>query len=316
MHVEASDSIRKNAFNHTDGTDISKDLLYSRVDDPKHVLHRHCQKTSEAHSGKEQKHILLMPALSIGNVGQLAIDLVLEAFKKDSEHVAVLKHPSVLPCYGPNPYCDFHDTDRSPIELPAAHPLDLYQILPSNKDAMEDKIPCSTSHTMFVLQQRAPAAAGCQVSFGKDLMRWLSGVIDEVWIIGSLDASFRHDDDIARMEDSQVRCVPSDEGDESCNRMTQLCASHGIRPLYAGPSDTWYRKLAKESHVCMPWALLNAAREANVPAVGVLAFVVEGDNRRDGHGMADDILNLFHEYMKHPFEGNDLKEPPSWNVSL
>ena len=259
--------------------------------------------TSTGHGRK----ILVMPALCIGNVGQLAIDLVLEAKKKDSQHAAVLKHPSVLPCYGPNPFQEGISSETTTadngIESQPAHPLDLYQISSSDKASL------------FVLQQRAPAAAGCQMSFGSDLMSWLSGSVDEVWILGSLDASYRHDDDIACLDDAPFRYVASDEGNDSCTQLMGMCDSHGIRSLYGETSEGWYRKVAQDNAVHMPWALLSAAKNANIPAIGLLAFVVEGDNRRDGHAMAKQILDLLHEYVGQETQGC-LKEPPSWDGSL
>lgn len=258
----------------------------------------------------KSRRILVMPALCIGNVGQLAIDLLLEACKKDSKHVAVLKHPTVLPCYGPNP---FHDgsSEAKGIESHAAHPLDLYQVGESDKVCL------------LVMQQRAPAAAGCQTSFGKDLMQWLSGRVDEIWVLGSLDASFRHDDDISRQVGTVLRSVPSDESNRSCIALADVCTSHGIPPLYGGgPSDAWYRKVAEDNSVHMPWALLSSAKDANIPSVGLISFVVEGDNRVDGHAMAKKILTLFGQedmgidQESHKTDQMNLQEPFSWRGSL
>ena len=258
------------------------------------------------------KRILVMPALCIGNVGQLAIDLLLEACKKDSKHVAVLKHPSVLPCYGPNPFHEGSSVAKG-IESQSAHPLDLYQVNGTSENV-----------SLVVLQQRAPAAAGCQKSFGKDLMEWLSGRVDEVWILGSLDASFRHDDDISRGQGTVLRSVSSDESNSSCIARMDMCASHGIPSLYGGgPSDAWYRKVAQDNAVHMPWALLSSAKDASIPAIGLMSFVVEGDNRQDGHDMAKKILtlllNLDESDMRLMCEDGqqmNLQEPPSWKVSL
>ncbi|KAK2721675.1 hypothetical protein QYM36_003844, partial [Artemia franciscana] len=44
------------------------------------------------------------PSLSLGNVGQLSIDLLLQSFSDEVEKVGYLNHPSLLPVVGHSPY--------------------------------------------------------------------------------------------------------------------------------------------------------------------------------------------------------------------
>ncbi|KAH7660915.1 Proteasome assembly chaperone 2 eukaryotic protein [Dioscorea alata] len=93
---------------------------------------------------------LLLPALSIGNVGQLAIDLLISS--TGARRVGYLDEPSVLPCagndaYGPVPVGDL------------ALPLEAY---------------ASSSHAITLIQQRSPVVKGMMVEFAKNLTNFIS----------------------------------------------------------------------------------------------------------------------------------------------
>ncbi|KAF3435646.1 hypothetical protein FNV43_RR22737 [Rhamnella rubrinervis] len=100
---------------------------------------------------EEGKHLhdvcstLILPALSIGNVGQLAVDLLVSTMR--AERVGYLDSPFVLPCvgndaYGPEPQGDL------------ALPLEAYE---------------SASNALTLLQQRSPVVKGTMVEFAKNL---------------------------------------------------------------------------------------------------------------------------------------------------
>ncbi|KAI7758313.1 hypothetical protein M8C21_008831, partial [Ambrosia artemisiifolia] len=87
---------------------------------------------------EEGKHLydecstLILPALSIGNVGQLAVDLLIASSKAD--RVGYLDDPNVLPCVGNDAYAPSPQGDL-------ALPLEAYE---------------SPSSALTFIQQRSP----------------------------------------------------------------------------------------------------------------------------------------------------------------
>lgn len=103
----------------------------------------------------------MQPAVSIGNVGQLALDLLINTSAAACS--ARLQTACLLPCIGHGAYD--HQPDRS-----LATPLELYQ-------PKTFKFAC--------LQQRSPAALGQQANFAKQLAVQLHDLQpDEVNAVG------------------------------------------------------------------------------------------------------------------------------------
>ena len=266
-------------------------------------------------NGESSEAVLIMPAVCIGNVGQLAIDILLETYKDSIQHVAALHHPLVVPCFGMNPYGDVKNAH-------ASHPIDMYRL---NSQEQEN-----SSTVYYLMQQRAPASAGCQVQFANDIMTWISSTetvkFSAVWILGSLDATLRQDEDL---QGSAVRSIYSlEHGDIDdtmiYSTMVKQCEECGVTAL-----GDW-RNIKKEyvqyeGH--MPWPLIQAAEEHGVSAVGLVSFVIEGDNRGDAFEMSKTALRV----MKLPVKGEstedvsdehsgtgrrerELVEPKSWRL--
>lgn len=267
--------------------------------------------------GMESSPIVIIPSVSVGNVGQLAIDLLVESSsgRGEEDHArlcGVVHHPLVLPCYGGYPY-SMDTRDGSGKKKPMAHPIDIYHV----------------PHTpVFVLQQRAPAAAGCQVDFSMDLMGWLaSGGVTNVWIVGGLDATLRRDEDIGSDDDAHLRYVMTTHRAESGGDDIESCLlKHGIRALCGTDEETaqndnsrHWKGIWDKERMHMPWALLDAAKDAGLDAVGVFKFVLEGDNTADAQIVAKAVINVVSSSWasRLPDGWRDgsrlLKEPPSWH---
>ena len=87
------------------------------------------------------------PAVTIGNVGQLAVDLLISTAKLPL--VGYLESRHVLPCFG----LDAFRHNGGP-----ATALELY---------------LDARRRVLVLQQRAPAVTGCQRRFAEELLDWV-----------------------------------------------------------------------------------------------------------------------------------------------
>ncbi len=262
-------------------------------------------------SVKRRKRSIVVPTVCMGNVAQLAVDLLLAGIRQRVEHVAMLRHPLVLPCFGVNPYVPREGAGG--ITSHAAHPLDLYRLVTSEGGDGVDV------RDVYVVQQRAPASAGCQAAFSGDLMAWVREAgFDEVWILGSLSAEYRKDRDITLAPAEEVKYVCGDE-----SGMGSRCAGAGMSRL-----GTEYGEIEHSEEVLMPWALMKAAgvtvdgtggaasggvggvaeaEAGGVPAAAVLRFVMEGDNRVDAVIMARAVGQLLGVEVS-------ARVPSSWAV--
>ncbi|KAF2305861.1 hypothetical protein GH714_008484 [Hevea brasiliensis] len=88
---------------------------------------------------------LLLPALSIGNVGQLAVDLLVSSTK--AERIGYLDDPYILPCVGNDAYGPIPCGDL-------ALPLEAYD---------------SPASALTLIQQRSPVVQGMMIEFAKNL---------------------------------------------------------------------------------------------------------------------------------------------------
>lgn len=107
---------------------------------------------------------LVLPALSIGNVGQLAVDLLISS--TGTEKIGYLDDPNILPgvgndAFGPIPHGDL------------ALPLEVYD---------------SASNKLTFVQQRSPIVKGMMVQFAKNLADFaVTAGMKHVIVLSSLD---------------------------------------------------------------------------------------------------------------------------------
>lgn len=153
---------------------------------------------------------------------------------------------------------------------------------------------------MYVLQQRAPASAGCQVAFSTDMMAWIREAgFTRLCVLGSLSAEYRKDKDICRDPAEDVKFVELVGPHRSSLTSTTATVTAKATTLGArcddmglSPLGDEYRE-TEEEMVHMPWALLRAAEAADgLEAVGVLMYVMEGDNRVQGARMAQAVARV------------------------
>ncbi|EPS58959.1 hypothetical protein M569_15853 [Genlisea aurea] len=139
----------------------------------------------------------IMPALSIGNVGQLAVDLLISSLK--SEKLGYLDDPYVLPCVGNDAYSPF---PLGKLTLP----LEAYQ---------------SPSCALTLIQQRSPVVKGMMVEYAKNMASFaVANGMEHVVILSSLD--FRRWRNIDMSSGLQVYYLSSsnlDGTDSNCDAL-------------------------------------------------------------------------------------------------
>lgn len=187
---------------------------------------------------------LILPAVSIGNVGQLAIETILCTLS--APLVGYLYDDNVLPCAGYDPL----GTDPSRIALS----LELYKL---------------DTQDIYILQQRAPVIAGRKRAFSEHLIDWAkSQGCSRVVIVGSLDAGRRRDTQIT---DRKARFVGTDK--ELGARLLAL----GLVELEDGELFDVPEKDRKVG----PWPIVHKCRVENLAVCSVLVFANEGNNVQD-----------------------------------
>lgn len=89
---------------------------------------------------------LVIPAVTVASLGQLALDVLIETQQADK--IGNLHHTALLPCAGSKSFD--HVKDAGP-----ALAMEVYR-----------------SGDLVLLQQRAPVAAGCQSHFAQSIASW------------------------------------------------------------------------------------------------------------------------------------------------
>ncbi|GMH32825.1 hypothetical protein BSKO_00659 [Bryopsis sp. KO-2023] len=196
---------------------------------------------------------LVVPAVSIGNVGQVCTEVILGTF--GFPLVGYLNDENVLPCVGRDPFGD----DESKLALS----LEIYG---------------APSRQLYFIQQRAPVVPGRQREFANRLIAWAKEQgFGRVVVVGSLDAFRRKD---AQINDRQLRFVATSE------ELAPWLSSAGLKEL---EDSVLFDDEEKDRRVS-PWPLITRCRTEGLAACSVLAFVSEGDNLQEGVEMAS-LLN-------------------------
>ncbi|ESW03882.1 hypothetical protein PHAVU_011G049700 [Phaseolus vulgaris] len=151
----------------------------------------------------EGKHLhedcstLILPALSIGNVGQLVADLLISSI--GSERVGYLDDPNVLPCVGNDAYGPFPQGY-------VALPLEAYD---------------SPSNALTVIQQRSPVIKGMMVEFAKNMADFLaSSGKKHIIVLSSLDfGKWQKVDMSGGLQIYYLSSANSNGTDENCEQL-------------------------------------------------------------------------------------------------
>lgn len=218
---------------------------------------------------------LILPSVSVGNAGQLAVDLLITNLP--CEKVAVVHHAALFPLVGGNPY------DPASQEITTS--ADLYLM---------------ASHSLAVLQIRAPLIRAERHAFLTELTDWCKAVgIKEVVMLASCNAYERWDNN--QITGSQLRYLSSRTPHQNIEDLKSAGAlelekrtdEHGIQqPFLSGAGFVKHFMEICDLHTTV-----------------LIKFVEEGDNTMD----AVVLLNFLSSWKK-LVEGKNTtwKMPFSW----
>ncbi|KAK6983698.1 proteasome assembly chaperone 2 [Biomphalaria glabrata] len=241
---------------------------------------------------------LILPCVSVGNVGQLAADLLISNFS--FERVGYIVHPSLLPCIGNNPYAVAGDTLSHMTTC-----CEVYQ----NTDAK-----------LVIMQQRAPFVK----NKGKEFASWLVSWIKESHFaqVIVLTSSFAQERIDQQLSGPPFRILLTNEmdkkfGDELKNQLSwkELERRHSLptpSPLQICENGTGSQVLY------MPGS--GIAKQIfekcqDLPVLVLLMFVSEGDNAGDAVAMADQLNKwLKLKWPQNVDTGSGTRNPTTWSI--
>ncbi|KAJ9086314.1 hypothetical protein DSO57_1005304 [Entomophthora muscae] len=229
---------------------------------------------------------LIIPSISLGNVPQLTVDLLIETLKL--KRIGIWDTFSLIPVAGPAAYS--HQTAA----------LDF---------SFNGEVYFDPEHHLTLMQFRAPIIQGMMANFVNELFEVIGLYkFDHVVILSSYDMTLRVD---SQIQDSNLRW---------------LCHSRSLAPSVILPSEIKQLELEMEGAMPSPTEgeqlphlpgsgftrkfLLLAQKKSFDNAVALFAFVSEGDNRIDASLLASFLDGILH--LKSAKNG--WKPPPSWNM--
>lgn len=228
---------------------------------------------------------LILPALSIGNIGQLAVDLLISSLK--AERIGYLDDPNVLPCVGNDAYTASPGGDL-------ALPLEAYE---------------SSSSGLTLVQQRSPVIKGMMIEYARNLASFAaSNEKKHVIVLSSLD--FGRWKSVDMSSGLQIHYLSSSNADGSDND----CERFGWNRLqdYSPVKSTWkyLNELAEEGSMpdedfsleelgdddyypSLPFAaLFSICKAKGIKVTCLLCYCSEGDNIPEAFYLAEATSKL------------------------
>ncbi|KAH7425518.1 hypothetical protein KP509_11G058700 [Ceratopteris richardii] len=227
---------------------------------------------------------LIMPALSIGNVGQLVVDLLISS--SVAHKVGYLDSECILPCIGNDPYNEF-----SRGELAVA--LEVYE---------------EPANDLRIVQQRAPVIKGTMLNFAKDFSAWVkNSSTDEVIILSGVDSGKRPMQDIGRSPIRYISTANLDGTDQRCealgwkkledyepsNNSWKLLESQCLENANGGLINSAMQINDEMYYPNLPFSsLFSCCKVRGLRAVCILLFCSEGDNIQDAVLLGDSLQSF------------------------
>ncbi|XP_059647735.1 uncharacterized protein LOC132294031 [Cornus florida] len=253
---------------------------------------------------------LILPALSIGNVGQLAVDLLISSTR--AERIGFLDDPNVLPCVGNDAYCP----------TPLGHlvlPLEAYD---------------SPSNALTLVQQRSPVVKGMMVEFAKNVADFaaVSGKKHVVLLSGLDFGRWQTIDMSSGLQIYYLSSANMEGTDDNCERLgwkrlqEYNPAQRGwqyLSTLAEGnakqdenlPSED---ELGEEDYYpSLPFAsMFSCLKAKGLSVTCLLCYCSEGDNTADAFQLAEAACKLL-KLSPNNFHGNEGGKwivPFSWKT--
>ncbi|KAK7114390.1 proteasome assembly chaperone 2-like [Littorina saxatilis] len=217
-----------------------------------------------------EEYTLLVPMVSVGNVGQLTADLIISTLWMD--RIGFILHDAITPAIGNNPFAHAATTACKVTTC-----CEVYE---------------SAATQVMAIQQRAPLVKGRVKSYVKFLSEWIKEKnFHKVVIVGS---TFSHERLDYQMEGSPFRIVMTDKLRERSQDV--LLNKLGWHEMESRPTvidgDGGEQNASLTASLFIPGSgiakpLLEAIQD--MPVLLFLMFCSEGDNAQDAIDIAQQL---------------------------
>lgn len=249
---------------------------------------------------------LIVPALSIGNVGQLAVDLLISSTR--AQRIGFLDDPNVLPCVGNDAYGPVPQGEL-------ALPLEAYE---------------SAANRLSLVQQRSPVVKGMMIQFAQNLADFaVASGKKHVIVLSSLDFRWWQNVDMSSgMQIHYLSSTNADGTDDDCEKL-------GWKRLQEyNPSQRRWKHLSslaegknteeetipfddeieddEDYYATLPFAALFSCFKARgLKVTCLLCYCSEGDNIPDSMNLAQGACRIL-QFNPCASEGGGWVIPLSW----
>ena len=225
-------------------------------------------------------YTLVVSCVSVGNVGQLAMDVILTTLQRAGQLIPVTQvdHPALIPMVGADP------------------------ITNTNSLTCAMQLYTSDQHRLALLQVRSGLVPGSSSVFSADLVSWSAHL--GVKRIVCLTSSFAHERQESQLSGPGFRILTTDGVVDVPDTFQRLEPRHSLHGL---PVDTGHQEVfLPGSGVAVD--LYHHCQSGSAELVVLSKFCEEGDNTGDGLGLADYSNALLHWSGDHKYQ-----VPQSWS---
>jgi len=241
---------------------------------------------------------LVIPAVSVGNVGQLAVDVLISTLSL--KKVGYLHDDSFLPLVGNDPFATNGSCGECNMMIAA-------------------EVFLSSSHNMAVIQQRSPLVKGKRQQYVEKLMQWIKLCkFSEVVVLTS---SYAHERLDSQLIGSQLRYLMSPVLLK--NHVTNITDNLKWKELELRPPIVGSGGVGDgdASEIFMPGAgiakmIYLKCIEEGVPVAVLLTFCSEGDNAGDALQLLCYLNSwkMWIDSQKSDSKASSWKLPSSWKL--
>ncbi|KAG5265179.1 hypothetical protein AALO_G00262240 [Alosa alosa] len=237
-----------------------------------------------------KSYTLILPAISVGNVGQLAADLIISTLQL--QKIGYFHTDGLIPMVGNNPYATSAEN--------------------ANDLSTNAEVYCSKDLKLTVLQIRAPILQTKIKQFRKSIVSWIKSSGFSKTVLLSSSHAYQRDDQ--QLEGTPLRYLLSPALQQEAGprikelewrEMEKVCAFPGI-------SDSEQRLFIPGGGITK--GLYTDCCNEDIPMAVVLMFCSEGDNIPDAFALGNYLNDWLHLLSKSAQGSPQWNIPPSWKL--
>ncbi|XP_029976023.1 proteasome assembly chaperone 2 [Salarias fasciatus] len=235
---------------------------------------------------------LLLPAVAVGNVGQLAVDLIVSTL--NMSRVGHIHTDCLIPMSGNNPYATCKD-DAEELHTPA-------------------EVYTAAELKLAVLQIRAPIIQTKSKKFRQLLVSWIKSSGFSRTVVLSSSHAYQRDDQQLQGNPLRYLVTPS-LLKVSADALKEL----GWKEMERVPAFPGLPDANAEPRLLIPGGgiskgLYTDSCAEDLPLAVLLLFCSEGDNIPDAFALVNHLNDWLHLLDTHGQQATKWKIPASWNL--